>query len=490
MALRQLLKRTHLSAAQSEAEKHKEARAALDERKEKLTTREAEATAALEEMTQEATQEARDAVEAEVAAIEAEREAIEAEEAAFEEEQARLDQIVADLEKEIADMDERAKQTVPEQKSEKREEKRTMETRKFFGMTHEQRDQFFAREDVKDFLQRVRTLGGEKRAITGAELLIPEVMLGIIRERAEEASKLYKHVDVRNVSGKARVRIAGSVPEAVWTEMCGTLNELEIGFNIAEVDGYKVGGFVPVCNAILEDSDISLATEIITMLGSAIGLALDKAILYGTGTKMPLGILPRLAQTSDPGTAPEGARPWVNLSTSNIKPIAASGGLDLFKELITVSGAAKGKYSAGGKFWAMNEATHTRLIAESLSINAVGAITAGVNGTMPVIGGTIEELEFIPDGVIFGGYGDKYLLAERAGTQIAQSEHYRFVEDLTVFKGTARYDGQPVIPEAFVVIGLDGSTPSPTAVTFKPDEANAEATYAAMPTTRRAQTEK
>jgi len=484
MALRQLLKRSKLDAAQAEAAQHKEGRENLNERKEELATREAKAIAALEELTPESTQEERAVVEAEVAAIETEREALAEDEAAFEEEQARLDQIVANLEKEIADMDERSKPPAPEQKTEKREEKRTMETRKFFGMTYEQRDKFFAREDVKDFLQRVRALGGEKRAVTGAELLIPEVMLGIIRERAEEASKLYKHIDVRNVSGKARVRIAGSTPEAVWTEMCGTLNELEIGFNIAEVDGYKVGGFVSVCNAILEDSDISLATEIITMLGRAIGLALDKAILYGTGTKMPLGILPRLAQTSNPGTAPEGARPWVNLSTSNIKPITASGGLDLFKELITASGAAKGKYSAGGKFWAMNEATHVRLIAESLSINAVGAITAGVNGTMPVIGGAIEELEFIPDGVIFGGYGDKYLLAERAGTQIAQSDHYRFVEDLTVFKGTARYDGQPVIPEAFIVIGLDGTTPSPTAVTFKPDEANAEITYAAIPTTR------
>ena len=38
-----------------------------------------------------------------------------------------------------------------------------------------------------------------------------------------------------------------------------------------------------------------LAGEIIDALGRAIGLALDKAILYGTGTRMPLGIVTRLA---------------------------------------------------------------------------------------------------------------------------------------------------------------------------------------------------
>ena len=72
----------------------------------------------------------------------------------------------------------------------------------------------------------------------------------------------------------------------------------------------------------------------------------------------------------------------------------------------------------------------------------------------------IEVLNFIPDNVIIGGYFELYLLAERAQTEINQSEHYRFVEDQTVFKGTARYDGTPVIAEAFVAIGINGVTPS------------------------------
>ena len=35
----------------------------------------------------------------------------------------------------------------------------------------------------------------------------------------------------------------------------------------------------------------------------------------------------------------------------------------------------------------------------------------------------------------------------------------KFIEDNTVFKGTARYDGTPVIDEAFVAIGIGGTTP-------------------------------
>ena len=57
---------------------------------------------------------------------------------------------------------------------------------------------------------------------------------------------------------------------------------------------------------------------------------------------------------------------------------------------------------------------------------------------MPIIGGEIETLEFMPDGIIAGGYGDLYLLAERAGTTVAQSEHARFTDDQTLFRATAR----------------------------------------------------
>ena len=298
-------------------------------------------------------------------------------------------------------------------------------------------------------------------------------MLGIIRENILEYSKLYKHVNVRQVSGEGRMVVMGTIPEAVWTDCCANLNELDLAFNDVEVDCWKVGGYFAVCNANIEDSDIDLASELLTAIGQAIGLALDKAILYGTGTRMPLGVMTRLVQTSAPADYPATARPWADLHTSNIKSIAAgTEDADLIKEIVIDSGAAKGKYSRGEKVWVMNETTYTTLIGNALTINAAGGIVAGINGEMPVAGGIIEVLDFIPDNVIIGGYFDLYLLAERAGTRFATSEHVRFIQDQTVLKGTARYDGQPAIAEGFVAIGLNGVTPNAT-MTFAADTANA-----------------
>ena len=402
----------------------------------------------------------------------------------FEQDKAENEKSISELETEIADMEKELdaveqKQQTPQTEGNSGDETRKgnvkMKTRlKFFGMNTQERDAFFANDSVKSWLERVREMGKNQRSITGAELLIPDVALDLIKETVLKYSKLYKHVNVKSVPGKARQNVMGAIPEAIWTEMCSTLNELNLTFNNVEVDGYKVGGFIAICNAVLEDSDIALATEIISALGQAIGYALDKAILYGTGTKMPLGIVTRLTQATKPSGYSTTARAWANLTTSNVLAISGKTDAALFKELVIASGNAKADYSHGEMFWAMNEKTFTKLVANALTINAAGAIVTGQNGTMPVIGGAIEKLSFIPDDVIIGGYGDLYLLAERAGTAISQSEHARFIEDQTVFKGTARYDGLPVIAEGFVAIGIGGTKPTANAVTFAEDTANSD----------------
>lgn len=447
-------------------------RKALEELRRKdaeLETRNAELEAAIEEAE----------TEEEKAVV---REAIDA----FEKDTAEHEAAKKDLDEEVrkleAELDELEKETEPEPEAEEeekapeeRKDNKIMNTRKFFNMTMQERDAFFAREDVQGFLTETRAAIREKRALSNVGLTVPEVMLGLIRENILEYSKLYKHVNVRAISGEGRQIVMGTIPEAVWTDCCANLNELDLAFADVEVNCWKVGGYFAVCNANIEDSDIDLAAELLTAIGQAIGLALDKAILYGTGSRMPLGVVTRLAQTSQPADYPATARTWVDLHTSNIKAInsASMTGPELFAAIVTNFGAAKGKYSRGEKVFVMNEKTYTALAAKAISVDAAGNIVTGVFDRMPVIGGIIEVLDFVPDNVIIGGYFDLYLLAERAGTRYATSEHVKFLADQTVMKGTARYDGQPSIAEGFVAIGINNTTPN-ASMTFAPDTANPE----------------
>ena len=486
MALKQLLLSRKLSEKQTALAEVMRKREDIAQRRKELETREAELEEAVQEITEETTEEAKAAVDEAVAEFEASVAALEAEDTEAAKQMDQLEEAISILQEDldalaakVEEASEEVQETVEPAASEEDTTERSvsrMNTRSIFHNA-QQRSAFMAREDVKTFVQRVKALAHNHRSVTGGELLIPEVLLGLIREQVEASSKLLAYVNRVSVPGKARQIVMGTIPEGVWTEMCGVLNELTLGFNDAEVDGYKVGGYVAVCNALLEDNDVELVSQIVFALGRAIGLALDKAILYGTGTKMPMGIVTRLAQTAAPADYPATARTWVDLHTTNVSSITAanSTGIKLFQGLINAFGAAKKKYGAGGKFWAMNEATHMKLVAEALNFNANGAIVAGVDNTMPVIGGDIVELDFIPDNVIIAGYGELYLLAERAGTAISSSEHAMFVEDKTVYKGTARYDGMPVIAEGFIAVAIAGGSVAANAVSFTADTANAEA---------------
>ena len=195
MALKALLMRSKLDAKKKELE-------ALREKDADFEKREAELETAIGEMTEETSEEDRQEVEKQAETFQAEKDEHDTAKGELEAEVERLENEIAEEEKRSAAM----------QKGEQRERgaENTMETRRFLNMTAQERDAYFAREDVRDFLQRAREFGNQKRAVSGAELLIPEVMLDLVRENIQNYSKLLSKVRLRRVPGNARQPIMGT----------------------------------------------------------------------------------------------------------------------------------------------------------------------------------------------------------------------------------------------------------------------------------------
>lgn len=460
-------------------EQKKQELAALREKDADFQTREDALTQAIEEAQ---TEEEQKTVEEEV-------EKFDTEKTAHDEAKEKLEAEIGDLEAELeaAEVDPPA----PAERHDNKEKKvrtnvmRTdvnirslpMSKRAFDALPADLRESIVQRDDVKAFLSQLRSMKGATRAIQGGELEIPVVFLDLISENMYRYSKLLNRVRVRPVPGEARQTIAGTVPEAIWTEMCGAINELTFTFNQITMDGYKVAGFIPVCNSLLEDtvSNLDLASWIIEMLSESIALAEDKAILYGKGSAahMPLGIVTRLAQDSQPSGYPTNAPAWVDLSETNIIKIDGTSktGAEFWAELTLAAGNTFTRYSRGDQFWAMNSKTQAQLKSKLITFTANGDIVANLFGTLPIVNGDIDILEFIPDGDIIGGYGDLYLWIDRASMQIESSREVQFIQDNTVFKGKARADGAPVIPGAFVAININNSEVT-TVMDFAADTAN------------------
>jgi HK97 family phage major capsid protein len=477
MALKQVLLTRKIAEKTKLLEEARAKDAGFLERRTALDARANELEAAVLEITADTPAEEAQAIEAEVAEHEAAEKNLTDEVAANDGEKTRLSDEIAKLQAELDEVNSRAKAIpapdhTPQATPEERKDEPYMQNRKFFGMTREERDQFIARDDVKTFLTDVRAV---KRGVTNGALLVPEVVLEVLRNNLEQYSKLLRFVTVRSVKGTARQSIVGAAPEGVWMEAEGELNELTMTFNQIEVDGYMVGGVIFVHNNLLKDSDFALASEIMSQLGKAIGKGIDRAILFGTGTNMPVGIATRLAQTSAPSNWGTYAPTWVDLHTTNVLKLNIDGttGAAFYASLIAALGVAKPNYTDGKAFWVMNRATHIKLMTKALAFDAAAALLAGVNNQMPILGGDIVEDENMANNNIIGGFGAAYLLAEREGAELASSEHVRFVQNQTAFKGYGRYDGMPVFGEAFVQVSF-ANADATTSSTFPTDYANTD----------------
>ena len=478
MALRQIRLTRALQELRASLKAKLDEREQVRERRAAWKVREEAAEKALEEIVEDTVQEEKDALDAEIADLEKE-------DAELKEKEAELEAAVEEAEKKIAEIEDEleklAEEPAPAEPAVEpvyvepvTESKRSRGNNHMHKILRTRETREMLRGDAgKKFAGSIRQL----RGVTNGSLTVPTVFLPLLSEIVSDYSRLYAFLNVQQIRGDGKQNLLGAVPEAVWTANTGKLNEVALTFNQILCDSHKVAGYIPIPNPYLQDSDEDLAAIALDYLGQGIAKGLDKAVIYGTGTNMPIGILPRLAATSQPAWWQANAPTFTDLHSTHIGKLSGASvtGSALYKEMLTVLGKAKDFYR-GGKgslFWACNHTTATKLRIEALAFNAAGAIVSGIDGEMPILGGAIVELDFIPDDTVVGGYGSNYVLAERAGVQLASSEHALFLDDMTVFRGIARYDGRPAAGEAFAAFALTNSAVPSSTTTFAEDTANA-----------------
>lgn len=468
MALKVLLLRSRLAPLQTELQ-------TLETTRDGFAAREAELE---HDITEAQTDEERSVVEAAVDAFEQERSANAAE-------ITRVQERINEINEEIRSLE--AAQTPPAADPPAAEPTGTTNTersnhsmpinnpeRRWFGLTYQERDALLTRDSTKEFLQRVRQLRAQQNSVTGAELGIPTEFMQILRDLTYQNSKLWPYVHSEAIRGKARQNVAGTGCEAVWSEMLANINEIVLDFTQLEMDGYMLAGYIAISNAVLEDdSDLQLLTSILNAMGEANARGLDKAIVYGTGKKMPVGFITRLAASSQPEWWNNDQGDFKDLHSSHILQldIDSTSGATFFGTLIEALGIADPKYSDGRVFWVMNRKTHIRLMAKALAFDSAAAITAGINNTFPIVGGDIIELDFMADNDIAGGFGSLMRMSEREGASIASSDIPFFLRNMTVYRSIGRYDGKPARGEAFVLVNFHNTAPT-TSISFAPNLAN------------------
>ena len=361
-----------------------------------------------------------------------------------EEDKKKLEDELEELEGELEGLNDEAPKNNESQRSQKQNKEILGGDARMAHNKYETRSQILERlnqTEVRDFYTKVAEASRNKRALSDTEIIIPEQVINMIQQRLGDYSTLYKEVTVQQLSGTARVIMDGAIPEAIWTEMCDPVEELATSFSQTELDGFKVGGFIPVCNAVLEDSMNNLANFVEQRLAMAIAKSLDKAILIGEGAaqKQPEGIIPAIADESD-------------------QNVTSNGELgDIVGNMAIIDNGEDGE-PIGEVIAVMKRSTYySKLAPQTFLPTSDGRLVVQTAQSPRLPDGTrIVFSQYAPDDTIVLGDFKKYLLGERAGVKLAVSTDVRFIQDQTVFKGTARYDGKPIYTDAFVVITING----------------------------------
>ena len=336
----------------------------------------------------------------------------------------KLETEKADLEAELAKIEDEQPNNEEKEDGEKRKMAKKVKTRNNDVMTIRESLQI---ENVRSFYQNIANAMVEKRSLTGAEKVVPTEVIDRIESKLGDYSTLIGEVTVEKIGGTGRAVIAGDIPEAIWFEVGKkALEELEDKLDGVELDGFGLGGYVAVPNIIIENSLINLASHVEDRLAKAIAKALDKAILKGTGTKQPTGVV-------------------VSAPTAN--KVTSDGTItDLIAKLAKVDTDGTG----GEVIAVMNRATYySKIVPKTLAVAANGVLTGSYALPFRVVLSAYAD----ENTIVFGDF-KQFLLAQRSEIRVESSTEVQFTSDNTVFKGVGFYDGKATKAEAFAVVTI------------------------------------
>jgi len=219
-----------------------------------------------------------------------------------------------------------------------------------------------------------------------------------------------------------------------WAEEAGTVTATKPKFRQIELRLNKLMGIYYSTDELLQDA--AAMNSILTQaFSSEIRFKLDDAIVRGTGSGQPLGILNAgclVTQNKESGQVAD------TVVFENI--------LKMWSRLIASSRA--------NSVWFINQEIEPQLYSMVLSAGTsavpvympAGGISGQQYGTLfgrPVV--PIEHCSAPGDvGDIILADMSQYLLADKGGMQMASSIHVQFLYDETAFRIVYRVDGQPI----------------------------------------------
>lgn len=269
------------------------------------------------------------------------------------------------------------------------------------------------------------------------ELLTQVFETGILASRCRriQISNNSNSIKLNGIDETSRASTRSGGILGYWKDEAAQKTASKPKFRKIELNLNKLIGLCYATDELLQDAS-ALEGVIRSGFQSEFGFLLDDAIINGTGSGQPLGIL------NSGGLVSVGKEAGQAAST-----VVAENVIKMYSRIFASS--------RPNAVWLINQNIEPQLFTMSLAVGTggvpiympAGGLSGQPYGTLfgrPVI--AIEQAATLgtQGDIIFADLANGYILAEKGGIQADMSIHVQFIYDESVFRFVMRVDGQPV----------------------------------------------
>lgn len=278
----------------------------------------------------------------------------------------------------------------------------------------------------------------------GVEPALPQTVVDNVMADISSQFPLLSEINFQNTSTLTKILVNkepaqmatwGPLESKITTALTGTIDKIELGTN-------KLTAYMVVSKDMLDVGPAWLDSYVRAVLSEAIGGALCKAIVTGTGKDEPIGMIKDLDGSVTAGVYPDKAAAKItDLGVATLGGIA--------KELsVTPSGRTR---PVGQLLMVVNPTDYFAKILSATTVMSPDGMY--VNNVIPYPTKIVQDVN-VPNNKAIFGLADKYFMGigkGGSGGTIEYSDEFNFLDDTRTYKVKAYGNGRPLDNNAFVV---------------------------------------
>lgn len=278
----------------------------------------------------------------------------------------------------------------------------------------------------------------------GVEKLVPATIFDRVFEDLRQNHELLNEIDFVNTTGVTEwITRNNDVEAAWWGTLCSDIQKkLEVAFKKEQTGLYKLSAYVPVCKAMLDLGPAWLDRFVREILFESLAIALELAIVSGTGKEQPIGMMKDLGGAVVDGVYPDKAA----IALSDLKP--GTLGKNIMAPL-----TKGGKRAVQQVLLIVNPLDYwEKIFAETTFLTADKSYVYGV---LPIPAKIIQSVA-VDQGTMIAGMGKDYFMGVGSTQKIDYSDHYKFLEDERTYIAKQYANGKPIDNDSFLVFNISG----------------------------------